>query len=107
MPSWVSSAGRLFPYKSIQRASPSSRRPFSTASTSRSRAGRGTCVLGPSGVGKTTLLRLILGLEPTGERARVACSDGAPLAGRAAYMAQQDLLLPWLSVLENLRLGAA
>ena len=67
--------------------------------------GSWTCVLGPSGVGKTTLLRLILGLEPTGERARVACSDGAPLAGRAAYMAQQDLLLPWLSVLENVRLG--
>lgn len=69
--------------------------------------GRWTCVLGPSGVGKTTLLRLILGLEePTGEGARVACSDGAPLSGRVAYMAQQDLLLPWLNVLENVRLGS-
>ncbi|MDP6803760.1 MAG: ABC transporter ATP-binding protein [Rhodospirillales bacterium] len=66
-----------------------------------------TCILGPSGVGKTTLMRLILGLEePSGEISPVTCSDGAPLAGRAAYMAQQDLLLPWLSVLENVRLGS-
>ena len=67
--------------------------------------GRWTCLLGPSGIGKTTLLRLILGLE-TAEAGAVTCSDGQPLAGRAAFMAQQDLLLPWLSVLDNATLGA-
>jgi putative hydroxymethylpyrimidine transport system ATP-binding protein len=66
-------------------------------------AGRTTCLLGPSGVGKTSLLRLVAGLEGSGV---AACSDGRPLAGRYAWMAQQDLLLPWLTVAENLTLGA-
>jgi len=67
--------------------------------------GSWTCVLGASGVGKTSLLRLIAGLTDPWEGSRVACSDDAPLAGRAAYMAQQDLLLPWLTVRENVLLG--
>lgn len=65
-------------------------------------AGRWTCLLGPSGVGKTTLLRLIAGLEPG---ALVATGDGRPLKGRVALMAQQDLLLPWLSAQGNVLLG--
>ena len=68
-------------------------------------AGSWTCLLGPSGVGKTSLLRLIAGLGPTHPGGAATCSDGQPLAGRAAYMAQKDLLLPWLSVLDNVRLG--
>ena len=63
-----------------------------------------TCLLGPSGVGKTTLLRMIAGL--VAHRARIAAGDGRPLAGRVAYMAQQDLLLPWLTVIDNVMLGA-
>jgi putative hydroxymethylpyrimidine transport system ATP-binding protein len=65
-------------------------------------AGRWTCLLGPSGVGKTTLLRLVAGLEAG---ALVATDDGKPLAGRVALMAQQDLLLPWLSARQNVLLG--
>lgn len=65
-----------------------------------------TCLLGASGVGKSTLLRLIAGLAPEAATVRVACADGQPLRGRAAYMAQQDLLLPWLSVIDNVCLGA-
>ncbi len=68
-------------------------------------AGRTTCLLGPSGVGKTSLLRLIAGLEG-GSDGETRCSDGRPLHGRIAWMAQQDLLLPWLSVRDNLALGA-
>lgn len=69
-------------------------------------AGRWTCLLGPSGVGKSTILRLIAGL-PTGAdfTGSVAASDG-PLAGRVAYMAQGDLLFPWLAVRDNVMLGA-
>ena len=65
-----------------------------------------TCLLGPSGVGKTTLLRIIAGLLPPSPKTRVTAGDGLPLTGRIAYMAQQDLLLPWLSALDNVMLGA-
>ncbi|MEO1457374.1 MAG: ATP-binding cassette domain-containing protein [Pseudomonadota bacterium] len=69
--------------------------------------GRWTCLLGPSGVGKSTLLRLIAGL-PAGGRfeGTIAAEDGAPLEGRISYMAQSDLLVPWLDVLGNVTLGA-
>lgn len=70
-------------------------------------AGRLICLLGPSGVGKSTLLRLILGLETgTANGGAVRCSDGQPLAGRTALMAQRDLLFPWLNVLDNVLLGS-
>ncbi len=69
-------------------------------------AGCWTCLLGPSGVGKTTLLRLIAGLAPPDAGGSIAADDGAPLAGRVTWMAQTDLLLPWLSVADNVVLGA-
>ncbi|KJB95194.1 ABC transporter [Skermanella aerolata KACC 11604] len=68
--------------------------------------GRWTCLLGPSGVGKTTLLRLIAGLAAPEPPTEVTAEDGGPLAGRVAYMAQQDLLLPWLSTLDNVLVGS-
>lgn len=69
-------------------------------------AGSWTCLLGPSGVGKTSILRMIAGLAAAAEGTRISVSDGGGLERRVAYMAQQDLLLPWLSVLENVMLGA-
>jgi putative hydroxymethylpyrimidine transport system ATP-binding protein len=60
-------------------------------------AGRTTCLLGPSGVGKTTLLKALAGLADV----------GAPVAPyRVAWMAQDDLLCPWLDALDNVTLGA-
>lgn len=69
--------------------------------------GRWTCMLGPSGAGKSTILRLIAGIadEATFD-GRITASDGLPLTGRVAMMAQADLLLPWLSVRGNVLLGA-
>ena len=68
-------------------------------------AGRLTCLLGPSGVGKSTLLRFIAGLaeEAHGE---VTVEGNGESDNRLAYMAQHDLLLPWLSALDNVMLGA-
>ena len=66
-----------------------------------------TCLLGRSGVGKTTILKLIAGLDEhitfTGD---MSSSDGKPLAGRIALMSQTDNLLPWLSVRGNIMLGS-
>lgn len=70
-------------------------------------AGQWTCVLGRSGVGKSTLLRLIADLTCAGAfDGEISASDRGTLAGRVSVMAQADLLLPWLSVLENIVLGA-
>lgn len=70
-------------------------------------AGQWTCLLGRSGVGKSTILRLILGLETGGQfTGWFVATDNQPLAGRISYMAQSDLLLPWLSLLENVHIGA-
>jgi putative hydroxymethylpyrimidine transport system ATP-binding protein len=67
------------------------------------------CLLGPSGVGKTTILRIIADLittaKPNDFSAQVTTSDSLPLTNRIAYMAQQDLLMPWLTVLENVLIG--
>lgn len=70
-------------------------------------AGAWTCLLGPSGVGKTTILRLCAGLETGVDfHGEIAAADGASLADRIACMGQTDLLMPWLDVLGNVSLGA-
>ena len=61
-------------------------------------------LLGASGAGKTCLLKIIAGLS-NATSGSVVASDGLPVAGRIAYMGQQDLLYPWLTVLENITLG--
>ena len=69
--------------------------------------GEFTCILGPSGSGKTTLLQLISGLDEQfdGEIrvAGVAPRDAPPMG----YMFQSPRLMPWLTVLENVRLFAS
>lgn len=67
--------------------------------------GQWTSLLGASGVGKTSLLRIIAGLASP-SHGRVYASDGEPLGHRLAWMGQKDLLYPWLSVRENVALGA-
>ncbi len=59
----------------------------------RARAGEVVAVVGPSGCGKTTLLELICGLQKP--------DSGTVRAEPAALMPQRDLLLPWLSAIDN------
>lgn len=69
------------------------------------KGGSFAALLGASGCGKTSLLKIIAGLA-SADAGQVCGSDGLPLAGRIAYMGQKDLLLPWLSVIDNITLGA-
>lgn len=66
-------------------------------------AGEWTCLLGPSGCGKSSLLRQLAGLiEPQhSSTLQLRCSLGESLQGQIAWMGQQDLLYPWLTVLDN------
>src|SRR5713101_835353 len=69
-------------------------------------AGSFVAIAGPSGCGKSTLLHLAARLlMPSSGRVR---ADGEPLDGlnrRATYMFQQDALLPWKTVRDNVALG--
>lgn len=71
-------------------------------------AGEFVCLLGPNGCGKTTLLRIIGGLEPA-TRGGVTI-DGEPveagrrLRHRVGFVFQEDRLLPWLTLRENVAL---
>ncbi len=69
-------------------------------------SGQWTCLLGPSGVGKSTLLRLFAGLgDAVDVQGDFGASDAQPLTGRVALMAQEDLLMPWLDLRQNVGLG--
>lgn len=68
--------------------------------------GQWTCLLGASGVGKSTILRLIAGLPGVVEfGGRIDASDGGEVSTRVSYMAQSDLLFPWLNVIQNVVVG--
>lgn len=61
--------------------------------------GQVTVLLGPSGCGKTTLLRMLAGLESY-ETGTITGVEGQ----RISFVFQEDRLLPWLTVGENLAL---
>src|SRR5262252_2747129 len=63
-------------------------------------------IVGPSGCGKSTLLNLAAGLlTPSAGVVRVGGETLSGLNRRATYMFQQDALLPWKTVRENVALG--
>jgi len=71
------------------------------------RPGEWTALLGPSGSGKSTLLRLIAGLPVAAEfEGHIEADDKQGLSGRIGYMAQQDLLLEWATIRDNIALGS-
>ena len=64
-------------------------------------------IVGPSGCGKSTLLELAAGLlDPDSGRITVeGRAEPEERLRRCAYMPQRDLLLPWLSAIDNAALG--
>ncbi|MCC6237813.1 MAG: ABC transporter ATP-binding protein [Dehalococcoidia bacterium] len=69
-------------------------------------AGSFASLIGRSGCGKSTLLRVLAGLiEPTDGAARLNGEDVRGRPGHAAYMPQEDTLLPWRRALGNAVLG--
>lgn len=65
-------------------------------------------ILGPSGCGKSTLLNIIAGvLKPDGGRVLIEDVEVKELSTNFAYMPQQDLLMPWKTILDNVILYGA
>lgn len=62
-------------------------------------AGQVTAVIGPSGCGKSTLLDAIAGLQPLD-------AGHVNTGGDVALMPQRDALMPWLTLGDNVAMGA-
>ncbi len=60
-----------------------------------------TVIRGASGIGKTTLFRLLLGLEEADEGEIIGMNGRKP-----AVVFQEDRLLPWATALDNAALGS-
>ncbi len=73
------------------------------------RRGEFVTVIGPSGCGKSTLLRVVAGLLPA-DRGRVSIFgetvEHAAAAKHIGFVPQSPALLPWRSVIDNVRLPA-
>ena len=70
--------------------------------------GKVTAIMGPSGQGKTTLARIIAGLEKADSGkvfiGTLEARDGSR-TGRTAFLFQEDRLLPWLNIYDNIAIG--
>lgn len=68
--------------------------------------GKFVSVVGPTGCGKSTLLHAVAGLRaPTAGQVLVGGQELTGLNRQAGYLFQQDGLLPWRTVVDNVAFG--
>lgn len=69
------------------------------------KSGEFVSIVGASGTGKSTIFRLIVGLEQP-NKGTIYLNDKVEQhrLGKVGYMPQKDLLIPWRTVLENVAL---
>ena len=79
---------------------PAGTHPVLGAITTSVAAGDRICLMGPSGIGKTTLLNLIAGLDRSIRRTPPLVPDTI----RIGYLFQEHRLLPWRTLRQNLML---
>ena len=65
-------------------------------------AGQKLALIGPSGVGKSTLLRILAGVERTFTGSATVGGQAAHLAPVPGMVFQEARLLPWATVVDNL-----
>lgn len=70
-------------------------------------AGQVTAIFGPSGIGKSTLLRLVAGLDSAFAGSIHVAGNLATDAPPPGFIFQDPRLLPWLTALDNVRLAGA
>ena len=69
------------------------------------RQGEFVSLIGKSGTGKSTILRLLTGLLKQDE-GEILLGNKEIALGDVGYMPQKDLLLPWRTVLDNIMMAA-
>lgn len=63
-------------------------------------------IVGPTGCGKSTLLNAVAGLlTPASGTVEISGQRLQSLNRKAGYLFQQDALMPWKTVLENVAIG--
>ena len=69
--------------------------------------GERLAILAPSGIGKSSLLRMVAGIDRDFSGTISVGGQPAHAAPAPGFVFQDGRLLPWLSVLDNVRLGGA
>jgi len=97
----------LFYFVTPSYAIPSREEPLLEASTFSLKLGQIAGLMGPSGVGKSTFLKIVSGVDPLG-KALVTTPDNRQIPCQEAgfgYIPQTPLLLPWKTVKQNVSLA--
>lgn len=91
--------------KNVTYTFPKEKKPIISDLNLKIEKGEFVSLIGKSGTGKSTILKLITGLlkQAHGE----ITINGQPISlGDVGYMPQKDLLLPWRTVMDNIMIGA-